>query len=907
VLAALASAASAAAAAAAAPAARKPHQQQQRPTQTAKQQQPQRQSKQPKLQPSAHKGKPAASTAPSSKGASSSSSSSSSRKPAAVAAESPKSTASPATAATVPAAATTATTAKTAATKEASAAKKAAAKKAAAARDAALSAVYASFAQLRAQTAALLPNEQHTLPPDEFKRLVSTAAAVLSSASSTPSRSSRLSDVELAERIVLSARDDLSSLHAAAGAAATPLPGVPSPAAVHLQLAAVFNVLLDFYVHRNHFPFALDLLEAWSGRLPRSAITGSSSSSSSSSAATSSAVNPRIQLLLWASSLSSSPSSGPLPFSFTVLLQSCARDGRVELVQHIMHVLQAKINADAAAPTDAAPAVAAAAAAPAVQAPVAAVPAPVSAAGAAASSSSSSSPIVPAAAAANPLYCVVCDRLFTKGSGFAIHLTEKKHKINERIRAEREADTVQKTNDAAANAAPTAAPTIAATAGQALGTAASAPVSVMTTPAAAASASAAAAPPVPLAAPAAAVGVGACVLQFTSDHFLWAMVAWNQMATREFHSPPVLRAAMPSRASIAGGAATSSSSASASPQSLPPHPLSAPEYAHAHVLSLWREMIRRDLPRGERVLTALLRSMSLVGASERAEKLINHMMAGQRRRRDTTTAVASAAAATPTGGMVGPVAGHEARPSALSFAHAYVACMLDGSVAAEARGQRMLQLCHEALKLPVTLSSPSSRATSAGGAASSFTIDPQAAGQLSDADFLAAQKIYLSVLLPSLQLKRQWAACVESVERLEAVADAMAVHRRQRQQQRQQQAASSATAVEGDTASSAVADEYVSPKLLPALYNQAMECCDVSYQAPACVRLMRSLLARQGPAAVELQHYNTLLRALVRVRDWPAALEVLDHMRASGGENGGVRPTLDTWRRVNRVPCTGCW
>jgi pentatricopeptide repeat protein len=250
--------------------------------------------------------------------------------------------------------------------------------------------------------------------------------------------------------------------------------------------------------------------------------------------------------------------------------------------------------------------------------------------------------------------------------------------------------------------------------------------------------------------------------------------------------------------------------------------------------------------------------------------------------------------------MVGPVAGHEARPSALSFAHAYVACMLDGSAAAEARGQRMLQLCHEALKLPVTLSSPSSRATSAGGAASSFTIDPQAAGQLSDADFLAAQKIYLSVLLPSLQLKRQWAACVESVERLEAVADAMAVHRRQRQQQRQQQAASSATAVEGDTASSAVADEYVSPKLLPALYNQAMECCDVSYQAPACVRLMRSLLARQGPAAVELQHYNTLLRVLVRVRDWPAALEVLEHMRASGGENG-VRPTLDTWRQVHAL------
>jgi pentatricopeptide repeat protein len=63
---------------------------------------------------------------------------------------------------------------------------------------------------------------------------------------------------------------------------------------------------------------------------------------------------------------------------------------------------------------------------------------------------------------------------------------------------------------------------------------------------------------------------------------------------------------------------------------------------------------------------------------------------------------------------------------------------------------------------------------------------------------------------------------------------------------------------------------------------------------------MRSLLARQGPAVVELQHYNTLLRALVRVRDWPAALEVLEHMRTSGGENG-VRPTLDTWRQVHAL------
>jgi splicing factor 3A subunit 3 len=103
-------------------------------------------------------------------------------------------------------------------------------------------------------------------------------------------------------------------------------------------------------------------------------------------------------------------------------------------------------SAAAAAPATAAPAAAA------EQEPGAAAPAP--AADGAASAAASSSANGPADAS-NPLYCVACAKLFAKDSVFAAHLTGKKHKKNEEIRAALQGGAASGATPAAASGATT--------------------------------------------------------------------------------------------------------------------------------------------------------------------------------------------------------------------------------------------------------------------------------------------------------------------------------------------------------------------------------------------------------------------------------------------------------------------
>ena len=386
------------------------------------------------------------------------------------------------------------------------------------------------------------------------------------------------------------------------------------------------------------------------------------------------------------------------------------------------------------------------------------------------------------------------------------------------------------------------------------------------------------------------------VVLLRSEMYMHAINAWNQRAIMEFHSAPLIRQAnaqghndapgdttqidkrTPMEQSESGQASsfdqTSVSSLGLIDLSLP---CTAPEYSYLHASCLWRELRDRGLPRDEGVYNAMILSAALIGRADEVEQLMDDMKA-----QDTDSQTREGPKHEPAQDNAqdnGDQTRGSLAPTALTHAHAYIACVLESSNRSLSRAAEHLSRMDSSLPL--------------------LSADASLTKPVAVARFDQLQSLYIHIL-SLLTLKQQWSIALQIIAKLEALSDAL---------QKRFAAAADTEATEGPSTASAASIPAAGPSssspsssasprssnflVSLALYQLAMDSCDVSYQSSQCVQLFRSLFRRGVRPDASI--YMTLLRGLVRCRDWSGAMEVIDFLE---DQQSNVTLGLDSWQRV---------